>query len=841
MRSTAPIYSLTLPALAGALALVTLLLSPLPSDAAPRTTGRGALNPSAHLDLTVEQLDLLERRVQLLQGAIEGRPMSRSPSEVKDLLFEANFAFLTEDYAQASLLYFSLLENGDLDSHPSKADAEYYLAESLFLGRNYYPAQAAYQEIVSVGAIHPHYDDSVMKLIEIFGFTGDVDQFNYYYNNFLQTTRAGTGASALRVRYALGKTLYRQGKLADAKQMFADFPKGSTYTAQARYHYGEILVKEGFEAYQLGDAEGASTIYRSAIPVFEDVVQLPVSTDEQTLVLHLAWLALGTLHYELDNLQLAIEAYQNVPQDSEFFADALVQICWAYIRLGVIAAEDPLVKPAEAKQNARENFQRAYRTIDLFLLAFPEDTREAELKLLMAHLQVKLEEYQEALDDYETVVEDFDAIRARLNHIVESDVDPMVYFNQLVDETFIVEAEYQVPELAARMARQDPRLNEAVEIASDLKRETREIDASQETVARLEEALRTERSGEMMTTYRARRQEIDGFDARILSMESDLVFIEANYLIDALGGERAAGVREIVTERAALGSQVNEVSSLYTDRTEYREDLESAARAIDTEAYKLEANVDDTLARLAGVELYLKNELATGFMTDAEVQGHKLVLDGIRRELTEASEGLADVHRRMDPRRVTAHLVTVGGAGEQSQRQSARAGIASLVERLVDYRSGVSRGTANEFFATVDDARSRLRRQRTVCSALLVDLERRESEEIAEISRLLDEERRALLGYEGDATAFARDSRDVSGEIAETSFRQVQELFADTVMQADMGAIDVYWKQKEDISEETATIRAELKDTLNQLKHMYEGLLEFEDDEEEESAGVTVQ
>ena len=840
MRSTAPIFSLISPALAGALALAAVL-TPLPIDAAPRATGRSSLNPSAHLDLTVEQLDLLERRIHLLQGAIEGRPMSRSPAEVKDLLFEANFAFLTEDYVQASLLYFSLLENGDLDSHASKADAEYYLAESLFLGRNYYPAQAAYQEIVSVGAIHPHYDDSVMKLIEIFGFTGDVDQFNYYYNNFLQTTRAGSGAGALRVRYALGKTLYRQGKLADAKQMFANFPKGSTFTAQARYHYGEILVKEGYAAFQVGDAETASQIYRSAVPVFEDVVQLPVSTDEQTMVLHLAWIALGTLHYELDNLQLAIEAYQNVPQDSEFFADALVQICWAYIRLGVLAASDELARPEDARRVARENFQRAYRTIDLFLLAFPEDTREAELKLLMAHLQVKLEEYQEALDDYESVVDDFDAIRARLNHIVESDIDPMVYFNQLVDETFIVEAEYQVPELAARMARQDPRLNEAVKIASDLQHETREIDASQETVARLEEALRTERTGEMMTTYRARRQEIDGFDARVLSMESDLVFIEANYLIDALGGERAAGVREIVTERAALGSRVNEVSSLYTDRTEYREDLESAGRAIDTEAFKLEANVDDTLARLAGVELYLKNELAIGNMTDSEVQGHKLELDSIRKELTDASEMIQEIHNRMDPRRITARVVADDDSGEQSQRKSVRAGIASLVERLVDFRSGVSRGSANEFFAKVDDARSRLRRQRTVCGALMIDLDRRETEEIAEISRLLDEEKRALLAYSGEADGYGRDSRAVSGEIAETSFQHVQELFADTVMQADMGAIDVYWRQKEDITEDTATIRAELKDTLNQLKHMYEGLLEFEDDEEEEDEGVTVQ
>jgi len=809
--------------MSAALVCLAVLAGATPTDgwAAPRAAGRSSLSPTAHLDLTVEHLDLLEKRVQLLQGAIEGRPMSRSPSEVKDLLFEANFAFLTEDYDRAALLYFSLLENGDLDNHPDRSDAEYFLAESLFLGRNYYPAQVAYQDIVSIGSIHPHYDDSIMKLIEIFGYTGDVEQFNYYYNNFLQTTRSGSGTAALRVRYALGKTLYRQGKLRDAKEMFANFPTGSTFTGQARYHYGQILVKEGYAADVAGARPEALELYRAALPVFEDVVSLPTSTPEQEAVLHLAWLAMGTLHYELDDLSMAIKSYQQVPRNSRFFADALFQICWAYVRLS--------------------DFERAYRTIELFLLAFPEDTREPELKLLMAHLQVKLENYNEAVDDYQTVVTEYDAIKSRLDHIVGSDIDPMVYFNQLVDEAFIVEIQYQVPELAARIARQDSRLNEAVEIASDLQHESREIVSGQELVAELEEALRSEQAGEMMTMYRARRQEIDGFDARILSMESDLVFIEANYLIDALGGERAAGVREIVTERAELGSQVTAVSSLYTDRTEFQEDLESAARAIDNEAFKLEGMIDDSFARLAGVELYLKNELAIGNMTDAEVAGHKLELDSIRKELAAAEDAISDTHDRLDPRRLAARAEDQGSTSEMDQRRAVRAGIAGLAERLIDYRAEISRGASGEFFKQVDDSRARLRRLRTLCDALLVDLDRREREEIAQIARLLDEEKRALLAYSAEASGYERDSRSVSGHIAETSFRQVQGLFDDTVMQADMGAIDVYWRQKENVTEETASIRKELSETLKQLKRMYEGLLEFDDEAEDEDEGVTIQ
>jgi len=533
--------SRTVWALAGCLALG------LVQVAGARPGGRGPQYTPAQLQNLESQVDLLERRFVQLQGAIQGRPLSRSPSEISDLLFEANFAYLTEDYDRAALLYFSLLENGDLDSHPGQADAQYYLAESLFYSANYYPAQTSFERIVNMGPVHPHYDNAVMKLIELFGFTGVVDQFNYYYNNFLQTTRSGAGGGALRVRYALGRTLYLQGKLEEAKGMFANFPKGSQYTGQARYHYGEILVKEGFEAAQAGNQDIALQRYQSAMPVFQDVAALPTSTDDQVDVQHLSWLALGALHFEMRDLSQAIYAYQQVPKDSRYFSDGLFQICWAYILLG--------------------DFQGALRTIEIFQLAFPQDTREPELKLLAAHLRVKLEEYDQAVVDYKAVVSEYEAIKLQLDHLVGADIDPMVYFNQLVDESYIVEKQYEVPSLAARMARQDQRLSKAVDVAASLQHESREISSGQEMVARLEEAVHENASGALMTTYGARRQELDGLDAQLLARESELVEVEAAYLIDALSGSDAEGVRRIIDQREELGDEVQAASAVYTDRT----------------------------------------------------------------------------------------------------------------------------------------------------------------------------------------------------------------------------------------------------------------------------------
>ncbi len=806
--STVPLGALLLALIGGTLAA--------PALAQPGRAGGRSLNPSTHLDLFVEKVDLIEMRVDLLGHQVEGEPLSRSPQEVQDLLFEANFAFLTEDYDTAALLYYSMLDNGDLAGNASEADAQFYLAESLFNARNYYPAQAAYQAIVEYGPIHPHYDDAVMKLIELFGLTGEIDQFNYYYDNFLQTTRNSAGPSALRVRYALGKTLYRQGKLGEAKQMFANFPSGSQYTPLATYHYGEILVREGYDKALAGDEAGAGQLYDLAKIEFEKVVQMPTSTDEQVSVLHLAYLALGAIYYEQGDETMAIESYRFIPQGSDHFDDALFQLCWAYVR--------------------NENYDAALRTIEIFLLAYPESTREPELKLLAAHLRVKLEQFEQAVIDYQAVVQEYEEIRVRLDHLVESPIDPMTYFNQLVDENYIVDAEYRVPELAGRMAREDARLNKAVEVASDLQGEKFAIAEGQGVVARIEEALYGEGSGDMMTSYRARRQEIDALDAQVLAMESELVEIEAAFIIEGLEGD-ASAVQSIRDRRRALQDEAAMAKSQHADRAEYQEDLAIVARGMELEAYKLDTMIEDGIARLAGVELYLKTQLEEGKMTEDEVQGHRLELEGIRHQLDGQQDRLGGVHATLDPRRETVSGVREASADELQQRTAVRAQIGELVEELVGYRKRVNRSNANQFFALVDQSRSRLRTTRQRTGTMIDALERREREEVDSIRNLLQTEKDSLASYDSEADGYDRDNAAVSGQLARVGFRNVQETFEDTVLQADMGAIDVFWMRKEALTKEREGLRDERSRTLRELKQMYEVLLEFEEEAEEEDEG----
>jgi len=172
-----------------------------------------------------------------------------------------------------------------------------------------------------------------------------------------------------------------------------------------------------------------------------------------------------------------------------------------------------------------------------------------------------------------------------------------------------------------------------------------------------------------------------------------------------------------------------------------------------------------------------------------------------------------------------------------------RSQMAGLAEELVDYRRQVNRSNANQFFALVDQSRGRLRGVRQQTGSMLTALERRESEEVAQIRTLLDEEKGALSSYNVDATTYETDNSSVSGQLARSSFKSVQEEFADTVLQADMGAIDVYWMQKEALTREREAMRDERSRTIKELKQMYEALLEWdaEEEEEEEEGGMMIE
>ena len=119
----------------------------------------------------------------------------------------------------------------------------------------------------------------------------------------------------------------------------------------------------------------------------------------------LSRMAIARILYERSQFDKAIEAYASVPRQSKYFADALQEQAWTFIK-------------------AKE-WQKAYRALDLLLLANPETTDAPHLRLLMGNLNLRMNNFFLASDAFGKVRDEFEPVHRQLQQvIVKAQADP---------------------------------------------------------------------------------------------------------------------------------------------------------------------------------------------------------------------------------------------------------------------------------------------------------------------------------------------------------------------------------------------------------------------------------
>ncbi|GEM_PF-1871788 len=793
--------------------LVAVAWGPAPAQAQRVDTNR--------LQFIENELGQLERRFLSLRSELSSGALTRSPRLISERYREARYAYLIEDYERCALIFYSLLENDDLRGDPRKAEGEWYLAECLFLDGNLLPAQREFRGIVDTGPNHPFYGDSLLKLIEIYGRTGEVREFNYYYNNFVLQSRDDS-PTALRIRYEMGRTLYRQGKLAEAQGIFGAFPRGSTYTPQAGYYSGVILVRQGQAALEAAaemEAQGRSQAagqeqnaatqkFQSAITVFMEVETLPTSTSAHEQVKDLTRLAIARLHYQNGKIPEAVGYYSRIASDSPVYSDALYELIWATIEAAT---------QHEQQFEAKRKYDEALRAIEIFNLAFPEDVREPALRLLAGHVRVRMEEYEEAIERYEIAGEKFRGLKRIVDEIVGSGADPMVYFNQLVDDDkFIAEADLTVPKEAKRQASSDERVAEAVRISGDLYRQQEAIEDADILLGVLEEALYGNDSVDLIQTYRLHRQQLSTADAAALLLRNRLVDFEMEYLATVLPSGSQAALEAVQKDRESAGSSASGLAFKRQQTLEKAEHLAMQAQAVGGRLYTLDLVVNDLLGKLVGMEEYLVDARNRGERTrESEIEARKEI-DQERANLNEVKSILVRLRRRLEPRLLTGRLLAESSADEGELREEAGSSVSSLESRLSGLRRRVPGG--DDVLRRIDSARTRIQQIAAQSSETRGRLDEAEGKEIGEIKREVDFQRRMVRNLDGEGEEISGDNEQVSGRIGEQAFRDVAGFYEDMLTRADMGVSDVYWYRKEQTSQERKSLQREKVKRLKALE-----------------------
>ena len=813
----------TAAALSAAVVLGILLCDPTPVEA----QGRGGSALDADISLIETEVLGLERRVASLRSDVSSGSLTRSPRLIGERFAEAKYAYAVEDYERCALIFFSLLENDDLRGDPRRNEGQWYLAECLFLDGNLSPAQDQFQRIVDSGASHPFYSDSLLKLIELFGRTGNIDRFNEYYNRFVRQSM-DTSPTSLRIRYQMGKTLFNQGKLTDAQAIFAAFPRGSRFTPQARYFSGVILVAEGRIAAEAGDELLPRQKYEQAIVSFREVLTLPVSEPDHKRVVDLCHMALGRLSYELGDIPGAIGEYTRVQANSDYYDDALYEMIWANIEAasqittGQTLTEGQVATMGTTIERARK-YEEALRAIEIFNLAYPDDSRNSTLKLLAGHVRVRQEQFEEAVDKYEGAATYFRELKLEVDAIVGSGADPMVYFNQLVDHDFVAEADLTVPRSARLQAQSDDQVAQAVQVSGDLYRQQQAIDDATDILDLLEEALYQEDSQGLIQTYRINRQQLSSTEAAGLMLRSRLVETEMAWLEANLTGSARRDLEAVEAEMSSAQGAAVAIAQQRQDVVGKQDAFNLQGQAVKTRVYHIELAVKDLLGRLTAVEEYLVDARNRGERSrEQEVEAREQI-EAERARLNTMLESLHDLKKRLEPRVLTARLGSVQAQDAGGQRTDARSRLASIEGRLSALRRSASGGS--DFFRRLDGSRSRLIDLERLAAETRDMMDRAEAAEVDDIIQEVRFQRRMVGSLDAEGGAISQTNRGISGRIGRQAFVDVAAFYEDMLTRADMGVADVYWYRKETTSKDREELAREKVRRLKALEEAFSSVL----------------
>ena len=347
------------------------------------------------VDDHLKKLIELDQRVHLMTLELKEAPPP--PPDIADRrVLDAQVLYSLKNYEEAATILLDVVEK--YPNSRAHDDALHLLGESLFQARDYYTARHYLQDAVAKNTGSKAEQQALQRLVEISLKTGDYDRIDSYLAR-LQNLPPQLMEPA--TPYVRGKYYYYRNRLDEASQVFAAIPQANPYFFQARYFIATIQVKRG-------DLAGATQGY-------DALLKLQPPDQAAKDVQDLSRLAIARILYERSQFDKAIETYLAIPRQSKYWSEALREQTWTYIKA--------------------KDWQRAYRSVNLLLLADPDVPDGPDLRILEGNLQLRMSNFYLASDTFSKVRDEFDPIHRQLQQvIVRSQTDP-AYFDQLIGKS----------------------------------------------------------------------------------------------------------------------------------------------------------------------------------------------------------------------------------------------------------------------------------------------------------------------------------------------------------------------------------------------------------------------
>jgi tetratricopeptide (TPR) repeat protein len=719
----------------------------------------------------------LDTKVRELDAQLKPPP-EPGPEAADRRLIDAQVLYELKNYEAASIILFDVVDK--YPNSPAYPEALFYLADSLYLKRDYLSSRRFFEKIVEVGPSNRRYQESLQRLIELSLHTGDYSPVDGY---IAKLEGMAADKQLPSVPYVKGKYFFFRQQYDKALDALKAIGPSHVYYFHALYFIGASYVAMGQN--RLGDAA----------QVFGTLVKTGAKDDAQKLIVELAHLALGRIYLDQGQLTNALDEYAKITSKGSRFNDALYESAWVSIK--------------------GKDYLKALRALDLLLTNSPDDPLAPEVKLLMGKLHLRQNEFGPATDTFMKARDEYGPIHQTLEGELSKTGDAPAYFRDLIAKNLTkFDTAAVLPPPTLKWLKDEPEVVRLSTLLGDVGELRKSLDESDEMVRRLEKALAGPTRVNIFPELAVSRTKAVELANEVTEVKKQLGQKETVLIAGVVGNERQQ-LQALDAERVALEGKLalmpNKADSIVAQQEKARaqfNDVDKRASEVQTELHGIRASTvalrkfyEDEVERNLAVE---KRPAARQELADflAQVDGWQKDLDSLRKDIDDASQAVG-----VDDAQMQAAAQLKAQYDDVLQRQHALG---------VEVRARLSAGERTKA-EQIESILDRARGVEQKLGAFNLRIDNILDVRLKDIESALVDEKAHVAAYRQTLGGYSNESTDVGGSVLAANFKQVAQRFYDVVVRADVGIIDVAWALKDSATRATNRLVAEQKRELKLL------------------------
>lgn len=774
-----------------------LALALLLSSSALATPAQ-ALDSDEALSSAGVELGQVSASLPSLRQAVQAASPGRSPEQQ---IADAVLLMGSKDYERSINLLNQVVEK-HADHPTAYPHALSLLGESYYQAGQLWSARRSFQAIVDGasqgGRFSTYAPKAAARLVDIAMRKRD-DALLERMVAVIDRLPADAGS---QLAYARGKALLARKDYAGAAAALGKVDDRSAYAHQARFLAGLVSVKESTPVEAVPEGQDPPPVprdrYNRAIELFSRVTQLPADTDSHRQVIDEAWLAIGRLYYETDQLEQAAKAYARIDRASPAFGTMLYELAWVYVKFG--------------------DTDRALRALELLAVADPQGQNIADGSLLRGDLMLRSGKFERALSTYQGVKTTYEPVRARIESFLASTSDPGAYYDRLTLREFEAVGESALPPIALEWAREAENGEAAFAIIDDIKSCRELLEQSNDLVERLSAVLSSPARVRAFPELKmALERALGALNRTALARYSLALGME-----DVDDGALSGAIGQARAERRSLEARLKKLPTSDADFSAREVEAERQWNSVSQSVQRLELEVNRLSAIVNGLRRVLDEGASMGVVRDpASIEAFRAEIQANERDLQLYRAQLEALRKQIRSGRVQAGFGDQRFVDDAATRQRYRVALRKELELA-------AQGAAGKSLATYAGRALPVLKQAEELDAQLEGIESQLDGEVEIRTRGVVEqvaaETRNLVGYQVRLDELDQEARVLVGEVAQKNLGLVRDRFKMMILRADVGITQQAWEVREDqmtrvrvLQRERAREERALREELNEV------------------------